>query len=83
MQTKISHGEKELKAKSEQLSSKREEAVAVEKELSVRTKDVEDVRRALESVSFEEGKMEALQKVAFPTALFIFYTNRHSTHNLS
>lgn len=48
-----------------QLSSKREEAVAVEKELCARTKDVEDVKRALESVSFDEGKMEALQKVVF------------------
>lgn len=48
-----------------QLSSKREEAVAVEKELSARTKDVGDVKRALESVSFDEGVMEALQKVAF------------------
>lgn len=52
-----------------QLSSKREEAVAVEKELCARTKDVEDVKRALESVSFDEGKMEALQKVVF----FFFY----------
>lgn len=57
-----------------QLSSKREEAVAVEKELSARTKDVEDVKRALESVSFDEGEMEALQKVAFLLALISLHT---------
>lgn len=63
LKTKISHSEKELKEKTKQLLSKQEEAVAVEKELSLRTKDVENVKKALESLSFEEGKMEALQKV--------------------
>lgn len=43
--------------------SKRDEAVAVENELNVRRKDVEDVQRALDSLSYKEGEMEALQKV--------------------
>ncbi|KAK9292222.1 hypothetical protein L1049_020184 [Liquidambar formosana] len=62
LKTKISHCEKELKEKAHQLMSKREEAIAVENELSVRRKDVEDVRMALESLSYKEGQMEALQK---------------------
>ncbi|WCJ36468.1 Structural maintenance of chromosomes protein 2-2 [Euphorbia peplus] len=60
--TKISHGEKELNEKKNQLMSKREEAVSVEKELSARSKDVENVKLALESLPYTEGQMEALQK---------------------
>ena len=44
--------------------SKREEAVAVETELTARVKDVENVRLALESLPYKEGQMEALQKVS-------------------
>ncbi|KAL5720567.1 Structural maintenance of chromosomes protein 2-2 [Ranunculus cassubicifolius] len=62
LKTKISHCEKELSEKKKQLMSKREEAVSVEKELSIRKKDVEKVKTALESVAYEEGRLEALQK---------------------
>ncbi|KAJ4972330.1 hypothetical protein NE237_005429 [Protea cynaroides] len=62
LKTKISHCEKELKEKKRQLMSKHEEAVAIENELSVRREDVENVRMALESVSYKEGEMEELQK---------------------
>lgn len=62
LKTKISHSEKELKEKAHQLLSKREEAVAVENELNAGTKDVENVKLALESLLHEDGHMEALQK---------------------
>ncbi|KAJ0043677.1 hypothetical protein Pint_17204 [Pistacia integerrima] len=62
LKTKISHCEKELKEKRDQLMSKREEAVSVENELNVRRKDVENVKQALESVPYKEGQMEALQR---------------------
>lgn len=65
LKTKISHCEKELKEKTNQLMSKREEAVAVENELNARRKDVENVKLALESVPYKEGQMEALEKVPF------------------
>lgn len=63
LKTKINHCEKELKEKKGQLLSKQEEAVAVERELNARKKDVENVNRALESLAYEEGEMESLQKV--------------------
>lgn len=63
LKTKISHCEKELKEKRDQLMSKREEAVSVENELNVRRKDVENVKLALESVPYKEGQMEVLQRV--------------------
>ncbi|XP_061980307.1 structural maintenance of chromosomes protein 2-1-like isoform X1 [Populus nigra] len=62
LKTKISHCEKELKEKTHQLMSKNEEAVAVENELCARRKDVENAKSALESLSYKEGQMEALQK---------------------
>ncbi|KAI9160747.1 hypothetical protein LWI28_011174 [Acer negundo] len=62
LKTKISHCEKELKEKRHQLLSKREEAAAAENELNARRKDVEKVKLELESVSYQEGLMEALQK---------------------
>ncbi|KAK2975820.1 hypothetical protein RJ640_022837, partial [Escallonia rubra] len=61
LKTKISHCEKELKEKKHQLLSKQEEAVSVENELKVRKNDVENVRRALECISYKEGQMEALE----------------------
>lgn len=64
LNTKISHCEKELKEKKSQLMSKREEAVSVEKELDARKNDVESVKRALDSLPYEEGQMEALEKVS-------------------
>lgn len=82
MQTKISLNEKELKEKKKQLSSKQEEAVSVQKELCARTKDVEDVKRALDSLSFDEREMEALQKVAFLLALFSFHSEQY-IHRIS
>ncbi|KAL6321478.1 hypothetical protein AAG906_018447 [Vitis piasezkii] len=63
LNTKISHREKELKEKTNELISKREEAVSVENELIVRRKDVENIKMALESLTYKEGQMEALQKV--------------------
>ncbi|XP_052188076.1 structural maintenance of chromosomes protein 2-1-like [Diospyros lotus] len=62
LKTKINHAEKELKEKTQQLLSKREEAVAVEHEFNVRRKEVETIKLALESLAYEEGQMEALQK---------------------
>lgn len=43
--------------------AKRGEAAAVENELNNRKKDLEAIRSAIESISYEEGQMEALQKV--------------------
>ena len=54
--------------------SKREEAVAVENELNARIKDVENVKKALESLPYKEGQMEALQKVG----MIISTTGRNS-----
>ncbi|KAK6132193.1 hypothetical protein DH2020_034051 [Rehmannia glutinosa] len=62
LQTKIGHCEKEFKEKSSQLLLTREKAAAVENELNVKRKDVEKVKNALESLSYEENVMEALQK---------------------
>ncbi|KAJ8772139.1 hypothetical protein K2173_027316 [Erythroxylum novogranatense] len=62
LRTKINHSEKELKEKKHQLLSKREEAVSAEQELNDRRKDVDNVKVALESLSYKDGEMEALQK---------------------
>ncbi|CAN1267092.1 Structural maintenance of chromosomes protein 2-2 [Linum perenne] len=62
LKTKISHSEKELKEKKKLLMSKREEAVSVENELNARKKDVDNVKLALESLPYEEGQMEAVEK---------------------
>ncbi|KAI4370067.1 hypothetical protein MLD38_018452 [Melastoma candidum] len=59
---KINHFEKELKEKKQQLLSKHEEAAAVQKELDVRLKEVENVQKLLESLSYKDGDMEALEK---------------------
>lgn len=61
--TKISHSEKELKEKKAQLVSKRGEATAAENELKARQKDLETIKSSMQSVNYEEGQMEALQKV--------------------
>ncbi|KAL6321978.1 hypothetical protein AAG906_035896 [Vitis piasezkii] len=61
LNTKITHREKELKEKTNESISKREEAVSVENELNVRRKDVENIKMALESLTYK-GQMEALQK---------------------
>ncbi|RVW88242.1 Structural maintenance of chromosomes protein 2-1 [Vitis vinifera] len=62
LNTKITHCEKDLKEKTNELISKHEEAVSVENELNVRRKDVENIKMALESLTYKEGQMEALQK---------------------
>ncbi|CAA0834568.1 Structural maintenance of chromosomes protein 2-1 [Striga hermonthica] len=62
LQTKIVHCEKELKEKTGQLLSTREKAAAIESELNVKRKEVEKVKNALESTSYDENIMEALQK---------------------
>jgi len=72
LKAKISHCEKELKEKSSQLSSKREEASAVVRELNSRQKDVENIRTELESLSYKEGEMEDLQKVRLVYLLLVF-----------
>ena len=59
--------------------SKREEAVSVEKELQARTSDVENVKKALESLPYKEGQMEALQKVAMVISItYIVYKSQFS-----
>lgn len=63
LNTKIGHSEKELKEKKGQLLAKCDEAAAVENELNVRKKDLEAIRSAMGSISYEDGQMEALQKV--------------------
>ncbi|URD77883.1 structural maintenance of chromosomes protein [Musa troglodytarum] len=62
LNTKIGHSEKELKEKKGQLLAKCDEAAAVENELNVRKKDLEAIRTAMGSISYEDGQMEALQK---------------------
>ncbi|KAI3896502.1 hypothetical protein MKX03_015010 [Papaver bracteatum] len=62
LKTKISHCEKELVEKRQQLVSKGAEAVAVENELCNYRSDLEKIKMALESVTYNEGQMEALQK---------------------
>ncbi|XP_075485448.1 structural maintenance of chromosomes protein 2-1-like [Primulina tabacum] len=62
LQTKIIHCEKELKEKNTKLTSTREAAVAVEKELNIKRKDVEKVKEALEALAYEDSQMETLQK---------------------
>lgn len=61
--TKISHSEKELKEKKALLVSKRDEATAAENELKARTKDLEAIKSSMASINYDEGQMEALQKV--------------------
>ncbi|EOA12804.1 hypothetical protein CARUB_v10025763mg [Capsella rubella] len=62
LKTKIEHCEKELNERKSQLMSKREEAVEVENELGARKNDVERVKKTLESIPYNEGQMEALEK---------------------
>ncbi|XP_042470536.1 structural maintenance of chromosomes protein 2-1-like [Zingiber officinale] len=62
LKTKILHSENELKEKKGQLLAKCGEAATVENELNNRKKDLEAIRSAIGSISFEEGQMEALQK---------------------
>ncbi|KAI3955504.1 hypothetical protein MKW98_028449 [Papaver atlanticum] len=62
LKTKISHCERELVEKRQQLMTKGAEAVAVENELRNYRSDLEKIKMALESVSYNEGQMEALQK---------------------
>lgn len=61
--TKIKHSEKELKEKKTLLVSKRDEAIAAENELKTRTKDLEGIKASMGSINYDEGQMEALQKV--------------------
>ncbi|KAH9310572.1 hypothetical protein KI387_025607 [Taxus chinensis] len=62
LKTKINHLEKELKDKKKSLSSKQQEAIAVERELQSKRQEVEKIKAALEGVSYEEGRMETLEK---------------------
>ncbi|KAI3869392.1 hypothetical protein MKW92_010233 [Papaver armeniacum] len=62
LKTKINHCEKELVEKRQQLMKKGAEAVAVENELCNYRSDLEKIKKALESISYNEGQMEALQK---------------------
>ncbi|XXG40098.1 hypothetical protein AAC387_Pa01g0897 [Persea americana] len=82
LQTKISHSEKELKEKKKQLISKRDEAASVESELRVRREEVESIKASLESVAYEEGRMEVLQKDR-ATELELIQKFRDEIRNLS
>lgn len=65
LKTQISHGEKEFKEKKAQFMSKRDEATAVENELNARKKEVETVKKVLDSLSFKEDhnrRMETLHQ---------------------
>ncbi|KZV38721.1 structural maintenance of chromosomes protein 2-1-like [Dorcoceras hygrometricum] len=62
LKTKISHCEKELQEKNSKLTSTHEAAIAVEKELNIKRRDVEKVKQALESLVYEDSQMEMLQK---------------------
>lgn len=66
--TKISHSEKELKEKKAHLVSKRDEATSAENELKARTKDLEAIKASMGSINYEDGQMEALQKVCMNLA---------------
>ncbi|GKB12949.1 structural maintenance of chromosomes protein 2 [Tanacetum coccineum] len=55
--------ETKLKEKMAKLLSKHDEVVALEYEVKVRQKDVKNVKRALTSLSYQEGHMESLKKV--------------------
>lgn len=76
LKTKISHCEKELKEKKNQLRSKREEAISVENELNARRKDVENIKIGLESLPYKEGDMEALQKVRLVSLLLVSFQSK-------
>jgi structural maintenance of chromosome 2 len=52
-----------LKEKKTLLVSKRDEAIAAENELKTRTKDLEGIKASMGSINYDEGQMEALQKV--------------------
>lgn len=85
LQTKVSHCEKELKEKNSQLQSTREKATAVENELTVKRTDVEKVKKSLESISYDESHMEALQQVCFYWGVsydFMLKSTKHSVSNL-
>lgn len=60
---KIKHLEKELKEKKTQLSSKQKEATSIEKEHAMRTAEVKKITSTLESLAFDESRMELLEKV--------------------
>ncbi|MQL94958.1 hypothetical protein Taro_027621 [Colocasia esculenta] len=62
LKARINHSEKELKEKKGQLMSKHEEALAVENELNLRRKELEHIKVSIESIAYEEGQMETLQK---------------------
>ncbi|GKE56456.1 hypothetical protein Tco_1495641, partial [Tanacetum coccineum] len=55
-------GDKSLLNQLAKLLSKHDEAVALENEVTVRQKDIENVERALTSLSYQEGHMEILKK---------------------
>lgn len=63
LKTRIKHTEKELKEKKGQLMSKCEEAVAVENELNQRRGELEQIKASMGSIGYEDGQLEALQKV--------------------
>ncbi|KAG0478466.1 hypothetical protein HPP92_013185 [Vanilla planifolia] len=62
LKTKMIHSEKELKVKRAQLTSKRDEAAAVENELKDRKKELDDIKSSLDLLAYEEGQLETLQK---------------------
>ncbi|XP_074280666.1 structural maintenance of chromosomes protein 2-1-like [Silene latifolia] len=63
LKTQISHDEKELKEKNAQFLSKRDEATAVEKELTTRKREVENVTKALESLPYKEDQNQLIDSL--------------------
>lgn len=82
LKTKISHCEKELKEKKNQLKSKQDEATSVENELKARRKDVENIKTGLESLPYKEDEMEALQKVWLLFLMLVSFESKevHKSH---
>ncbi|KAG0476787.1 hypothetical protein HPP92_013628 [Vanilla planifolia] len=62
----LANHEESLKSEqnaSNKLTSKRDEAAAVENELKDRKKELDDIKSSLDLLAYEEGQLETLQKV--------------------
>lgn len=73
----MSHCEKELLEKRSQLSSTRDKAFSLENELNAKRKDMEKIKNSLESLSYEENLMDALQKVCLLAFLLVHLIVTH------
>lgn len=61
--TKIKHLDKELKTKQQHFKSKQHEVAAAQEELRSRRADLEKLQGAIDTLGFEEGRMELLEEV--------------------